>query len=90
MARPCLVDAHCHLGDVAFDLDRDAVLERARQAGVCHVVVIGSTPEDSVRAAALARERAGPPSHGSAPASRPRPGCTPTKRRAGLPTPPPA
>jgi len=59
MARPSLVDAHCHLGDVAFDLDRDAVLERARQAGVCHVVVIGTTPEDSVRAAALARERAG-------------------------------
>jgi TatD DNase family protein len=54
-----LVDAHCHLVDVAFDPDRAAVLERARQAAVHHVVVIGTTPEDSTRAAALARERAG-------------------------------
>ena len=59
MARPYLVDAHCHLVDVAFDPDRAAVLERARQAAVHHVVVIGTTPEDSTRAAALARERAG-------------------------------
>ena len=54
-----LVDAHCHLGDAAFDPDRDAVLERARRAGVQHVVVIGTTLEDSARAAALARGRAG-------------------------------
>src|SRR6266702_2627714 len=54
-----LVDAHCHLGDAAFEPDRDAVLERARRAGVQHVVVIGTTPEDSERAAALAREHAG-------------------------------
>jgi len=54
-ARPYLVDAHCHLGDAAFDPDRAAVLERARQAAVHHVVVIGTTPEDSARAAALAR-----------------------------------
>src|SRR5438445_298551 len=54
-----LVDAHCHLGDAAFDPDRDAVLERARRAGVQHVVVIGTTLEDSERAAALARGRAG-------------------------------
>jgi len=38
-----LVDAHCHLGDAAFDRDRDAVLVRARAAGVGHVVVIGGT-----------------------------------------------
>jgi len=54
-----LVDAHCHLGDVAFDPDRDAVLERARRAAVGHVVVIGTTPVDSARAAALARSRPG-------------------------------
>src|SRR2546425_3134818 len=58
-ARPYLVDAHCHLGDGAFDPDRAAVLERARHAGVGHVVVIGTTPEDSERAATLAREHAG-------------------------------
>src|SRR5437867_4285326 len=54
MLRPYLVDAHCHLGDAAFDRDRDAVLVRARAAGVGHVVVIGGTVEESERAAALA------------------------------------
>jgi len=54
-----LVDAHCHLGDGAFDPDRGAVLARARAAGVGHVVVIGTTPEDSERAAALATSRPG-------------------------------
>src|SRR5438128_3084884 len=55
MLRPYLVDAHCHLGDAAFDRDRDAVLVRARAAGVGHVVVIGGTVEESERATALAR-----------------------------------
>jgi TatD DNase family protein len=54
-----LVDAHCHLGDGAFDPDRDAVLARARAAGVGHVVVIGGTLAESERAAALARARPG-------------------------------
>src|SRR2546430_7834634 len=64
MLRPYLVDAHCHLGDAAFDRDRDAVLVRARAAGVGHVVVIGGTGEESERAAALARggpRLSGPP-----------------------------
>src|SRR5436309_4908666 len=55
MLRPYLVDAHCHLGDAAFDRDREAVLVRARAAGVGHVVVIGGTVAASERAAALAR-----------------------------------
>src|SRR2546422_1013896 len=55
MLRPYLVDAHCHLGDAAFDRDRDAVLVRARAGGVGHVVVIGGTVAESERAAALAR-----------------------------------
>jgi TatD DNase family protein len=50
-----LVDAHCHLGDPAFDGDRDAVAARARAAGVGHVVVVGESLAGSVRAAALAR-----------------------------------
>jgi TatD DNase family protein len=54
-----LVDAHCHLGDRAFDEDRAAALERARAAGVGHVVVIGDSLEGSARAAALAAGRAG-------------------------------
>src|SRR5947199_2525901 len=59
MLRPYFVDTHCHLGDAAFDPDRDAVLERARGAGVGHVVVVGTTVEDSERALALARARSG-------------------------------
>lgn len=59
MARPSLVDAHCHLGDAAFDADLEPVLARARDAGVGHVVVVGGTPAESERAALLARGRAG-------------------------------
>ena len=54
-----LVDAHCHLGDAAFDPDRDAVLARARAAGVTHVVVIGATLDEAARATTLARGTAG-------------------------------
>src|SRR5439155_289671 len=42
MARPYLVDAHCHLGDGAFDPGGAAVLERARPAGVGTIVVLHS------------------------------------------------
>ncbi|MEZ4584948.1 MAG: TatD family hydrolase [Gemmatimonadales bacterium] len=47
---PSLVDSHCHLADEAFAEDRDAVLARAWERGVGHVVVIGETP-DRARAA---------------------------------------
>jgi len=59
MVRPFLIDTHCHLGDAAFDPDRDAVLERAGAAGVGHVVVIATTLADSERAAALAAPHPG-------------------------------
>ena len=54
-----LVDTHCHLTDAAFDADRDAVLSRAREAGVGHVIAIGETPESAQRAAVLAHARPG-------------------------------
>jgi len=54
-----LVDAHCHLGDAAFETDRAAVLDRARAAGVAHVVVIGESLAGSERAAAIARAAGG-------------------------------
>src|SRR5580765_1917924 len=55
MLRPCLIDTHCHLGDAAFDIDRDAVLARARDSGIGHIVVIGESLAGSERALALAR-----------------------------------
>ena len=54
-----LVDAHCHLGDRAFEADRDAVVQRAQAAGVGHVVVIGESLGGSERALTLAQGRAG-------------------------------
>ena len=59
MLRPNLVDTHCHLGDAAFDADRDAVLAQAKALGVTHVVVIGESVAGSERAVALARAAAG-------------------------------
>jgi len=59
MLRPSLVDTHCHLGDTAFDADRDAVLAQAKALGVTHVVVIGESVAGSERAVALARGVAG-------------------------------
>jgi TatD DNase family protein len=50
-----LVDTHCHLGDPAFDGDRPAVLGRAAEAGVGHVVVVGDSLQGSSRALDLAR-----------------------------------
>lgn len=37
-----LIDSHCHLDDAQFDPDRDAVIERARAAGVDTLVAIGT------------------------------------------------
>ena len=59
MLRPYLVDSHCHLGDAAFDPDREVVLERARAAGVGHVVVIGESLAGSEKAVGLARATRG-------------------------------
>ena len=37
-----LVDSHCHLNDEQFDADRAAVIDRAREAGVKHMLAIGA------------------------------------------------
>jgi TatD DNase family protein len=37
-----VIDSHCHLDDLAFDPDRDAVIQRALDAGVEQMVAIGT------------------------------------------------
>ncbi|MCS6951895.1 MAG: TatD family hydrolase [Bryobacterales bacterium] len=37
-----LVDSHCHLDDPQFDKDREAVIARALEAGVTHLLAIGT------------------------------------------------
>jgi TatD DNase family protein len=53
-------DSHCHLTDPQFDGDRDAVIGRARAAGVSRFIVIGATGDFShnERAIELTREHA--------------------------------
>ncbi len=42
-----LIDTHCHLADLAFDGEHQAVLARAIDAGVGHVITVGDNPERS-------------------------------------------
>jgi TatD DNase family protein len=51
-----IVDTHTHLDDPAFDLDRDAVIEASRAAGVRHFVNIGYEP-DRWESSRVLRER---------------------------------
>lgn len=53
-----LFDSHCHLSDERFAADVDAVIERARQAGVSGMVSIASDAADAAAAAALAEGHA--------------------------------
>ena len=48
-----LIDSHAHLDLPQFDADRAAVLDRARQAGVCLLLAIGSGPGPEQLDAAL-------------------------------------
>jgi TatD DNase family protein len=48
------VDSHCHLQHAAFDDDRDAVIQRARQAGIVRILVPGWDPDSSEAALQLA------------------------------------
>lgn len=54
-----LFDSHCHVTDAAFRDDREAVLLRAREAGVRRLVCIASNVADAHDALALARGRDG-------------------------------
>jgi TatD DNase family protein len=39
--KPAVVDSHCHIDMPAFDQDRDAVVARAREAGVADILIAG-------------------------------------------------
>jgi TatD DNase family protein len=56
-----LIDSHAHLDGPDFDEDRDAVFERARDAGVVEIVVVGAggDMETVERTVALAEQREG-------------------------------
>ncbi len=54
-----LIDTHAHLHDAAFDSDREAILDRAREAGVGAVVTVGSDLAESRAAVDLARRHEG-------------------------------
>jgi TatD DNase family protein len=54
-----VIDTHCHLDAPAFDGDREAVLARARAAGVTDVVVPAVEPGGWERLVALGADRPG-------------------------------
>lgn len=54
-----LFDTHAHLHFPEFDEDREAMLDRARAAGVRRMLTIGTEPESSRAAVALAAREAG-------------------------------
>ncbi|MHB8148305.1 MAG: TatD family hydrolase, partial [Vulcanimicrobiaceae bacterium] len=50
-----MIDSHAHIHDKQFDEDRDAVVARAREAGLATIVTVGCDLADSARALAAAR-----------------------------------
>lgn len=54
-----LIDIGANLTHESFDVDRDAVLQRARDAGVAKIIVTGASREHSPKALALAQAHPG-------------------------------
>ena len=86
--RAIVVDTHCHLDVAAFEQDRDAVLARARSAGVTDVVIpaIGPAGWERLRALALGTAASTSPSgstRSSSPSSLPRRRPAPRRPRSG-------
>jgi TatD DNase family protein len=54
-----LIDSHTHLDMPHFDADRDAVIARARDAGVAAVLTLGVDRHSSQRAVTLAQQHGG-------------------------------
>ena len=55
---PALVDTHAHLDSSQYDSDRIAVIERARQGGISHILTVGCDLASSQASLALATEHA--------------------------------
>lgn len=53
-----LIDTHCHLDFPQYNEDRNAVIQRAKDAGVEYFVNIGATLDSSIASCELAREHA--------------------------------
>jgi len=51
-----MFDTHCHIDEERFDEDRDQVLQRIREAGVCGCVCVGSDMETSRRSMTYAEK----------------------------------
>ncbi len=51
-----LFDSHAHLDDEKFADDREAVITRAKENGVTHIINIGADMESSARSVALASQ----------------------------------
>lgn len=51
-----MIDSHCHLGLAEFDADRQAVLDRARAAGVTAIIDVGIGPDSWERTLTLAAQ----------------------------------
>ena len=49
-----LCDTHCHLDDKRFKEDFEAILDRARNAGITRFIIPAAHPEDLSRACELA------------------------------------
>ena len=51
-----IFETHCHLDDKRFDVDREVVIDRMREAGVCALLNVGYDLASSVRSVQLAEE----------------------------------
>ncbi|MBI5676186.1 MAG: YchF/TatD family DNA exonuclease [Nitrospirae bacterium] len=51
-----LIDTHCHLDMGAFEGDIDAVLKRAADANILHIINIGSDREGNIKGLSIARK----------------------------------
>ena len=51
--RLTLIDSHCHIDMPQFDADRDAVVARAREAGVESMLIVGGVDEEAGHRRAL-------------------------------------